>query len=413
MPQRMDRIFLWLLCLLAFFLPLSTTAISVTACLLFACWLLDGNYREKFHEMRTSGLGMAVFAYLVVLLIGLGWTDSLHDGMAAIHKQWKVLLAPVFLTMVRWQWRWRYVGAFIAGITLTMLVIELDTFGVLQHGLVPEKHFFHTDTVQLQYTPMLAFALYLLAHRLWWHRDRTWAWWGGLGLTVILLSQFFQTMGRAGYSVFFVLLIVLVFQKYRDRALKAGLILALLLPLVFTAAYRFSPMFQQRITAGVEDIRTFHENPKTAVGLRLHYWQITWQMIRQSPWFGVGTGDFAKSYAALNNAISPDVPTTNNPHNQYLFLTAQLGLPGLLCLLALMAIHVVKARQEVDGWEDIRLAFPIFFMVIMCFESYLNLEGTGFFYSLMSAILFKKPPQDESMVLAEAGGTPPSAPDAG
>ncbi|MCL2459317.1 MAG: O-antigen ligase family protein [Desulfobulbus sp.] len=389
--RQMERVCLWLNLLLAFSLPLSTSAVSVTACLILLCWMLEGRYAEKLREIGASPLGLAVLVYAVVLILGLCWTESLRDGLGVICKQWKVLVAPLLLTTIRWEWRQRYVTAFIAGVTATMFAVSLDHFGLLQRGLSHDQLFFHTATVQLQYTPMLALAVYLLAHQILWGRSNGWRWWNLLALTSLLTIHLFTTMGRAGYCAFFALMIVLLLQYYRENMLKACLIAAVLLPLVFMTAYRLSPVFQGRMDAVVENLRTFRDNPNTSVGLRLHYWTISWEIIKRSPWIGVGTGEFASTYSAMNASMSPNVPLTDNPHNQYIFLTAQLGVLGLLSLLGLFFIHFRQAVRVMDGWQRIRIAFPIFFMVIMCLESYLNLVGTGFLFSLMSAILFKEP----------------------
>ncbi|WP_310601074.1 O-antigen ligase family protein [Desulfobulbus sp.] len=391
MQRRVEPVCLWLCMALAFFLPLSTSAASAAACLLVLCGLAEGRYGEKLREIRTSPLVIAIIVYACVLLIGLCWTESLPDGLAVIRKQWKVLVAPLFLATIRWEWRWRCVGAFIAGVAATMLVITLDQFGLLQRGLSDAQLFFHTQTVQLQYTPMLAFAIYLLVHQLLWKWKGGWQWWSMLAFTGLLVVHLFTTMGRAGHCAFFALMFVLLFQYYRKNLLKAFLLAAVIFPLVFVAAYRLSPVFQARMDAIVDNVRTFHENSNTSVGLRLHYWTISWQLIKQSPWLGVGTGDFEREYHKMNERLSPDMPPTNNPHNQYVFLATQLGILGLLSLLGLVFAHLYQAVRVTDGWERIRIAFPVFFMVIMCFESYLNLVGTGFLFSLMSAILFKKP----------------------
>ena len=121
--QRLDQVHFWLLLLLAFCLPLSTSAVSMAAVLIIVCWVAEGRFREKFQEIVASPLCIAVLVYLGVLLIGLLWADSFSDGMEAIRKQWKILLAPIFLTAVRWDRRWWYVTAFIAGVTATMAVV--------------------------------------------------------------------------------------------------------------------------------------------------------------------------------------------------------------------------------------------------------------------------------------------------
>ena len=404
-PQTMAQVHFWLLMLLAFSLPLSTSAVSVTAVLVSVCWVAEGRYRQKIQEIVTSPLCIAVFVYLGVLLIGLCWTDSFADGVQAIRKQWKILLAPIFLTAIQWERRWWYIAAFIAGVTATMAVVSLDSVALLPAiTLFSHPIQFDTATVQLQYTPMLALAIYLLLHQFLWGEEKRVRWWW-LVLAAVLIIHLFAARGRAGHVAFFVLMAVLLFQYYRRNVIKAVMLAAVLFPLIFFTAYRISPVFQDRMTAIQHDLKSIDENPDTPVGLRLHYWKISWSLIKESPWIGVGTGDFARAYAAMNTRVSSAIPPTNNPHNQYVFAAAQLGVLGLLSVLGLFFVHFQRAAQVTDGWERIRIAFPVFFLVIMCFESYLSLVGTGFMFSLVSAILFKEASAQQGRV---PGSRPPA-----
>jgi|GEM_PF-540427 len=401
----MAQVHFWLLMLLAFSLPLSTSAVSVTAVLLIACWVAEGRYREKIQEIVTSPLCIAVFVYLGVLLIGLCWTDSFADGVQAIRKQWKILLAPIFLTAIRWERRWWYIAAFIAGVTATMAVVSLDSFALLPTiTLLSHPIQFDTATVQLQYTPMLALAIYLLIHQFLWGGAKGARWWGVLVLAIVLIIHLFATRGRAGHVAFFVLMTLLLVQYYHRNVIKAVMLAAVLFPLIFFTAYRISPVFQGRMTAMQHDLKTIDKNPDTSVGQRLHYWKISWGLIKESPWIGVGTGDFARAFAEMNTRVLSAVPPTNNPHNQYVFAAAQLGVLGLLSVLGLFFVHFQRAVQVADGWERVRIAFPVFFLVIMCFESYLSLVGTGFMFSLVSAILFKEASAQQGHV---SGSRPP------
>jgi O-antigen ligase len=388
-----SKVIFSLLILLAFFLPLSTSAASVTAMLLLGCWCLEGGFRQKIQELQTHPFCIALLLYALILLVGLCWTDSLTDGVAALRKSWKILLFPILLTTVRWEQRWWYVAAFIAGVTATMLLVFLEYSALLERiDLSAATLHFHTATVQLMYTPMLAFALYLLTHQLLWGQWQGWRRSCLVLFTALLVVNIFLASGRAGHVAFFVLLALLLFQYYRHNLLRACVCIAVLFPLIFFTAYTLSPMFQKRMTAIQQNIQVFETNPDTSVGLRLHFWQISWEIIKKSPWLGTGTGGFSHAYQEMNMALSPNVVTTDNPHNQYVLSAVQLGVPGILSLLGLFFIHIFQANRVKDGWERIRVAFPLFFMVIMCFESYLMLNGTGLLFSLFSAILFKNEP---------------------
>jgi len=385
----MRRVNSWLLMLLAFSLPLSTSAITVTAILIMVCWLLEGGFREKWNEIIGSPICIAVFVFFGVMLIGLCWTDSLPDGLEAIRKRWQILLLPIFLTAICWEQRWRYVAGFIAGVTVTMLLIDFARFDLLHYvGLASLGHLTIIRN-HIVFTPMLAFATYLLLHQLLWGGMKGLARWAIMALAVLMIFNIFITIGRAGHLVFFILTALLLLQYFRRNVLKAALLTLILLPLVFTAAYRLSPVFQGRIGLVQQQIMTFEKDPDTPVGLRLLFWKNSWEIIRHSPWFGVGTGNFNSAYSRINLQASPQIPSTDNPHNQYIFIAVQLGLFGLLSLLGLFGVQFYQAWQTRDGWQRIRLAFPLFFLVIMITDSYLNTYSSGFLFSLFSGVLSK------------------------
>lgn len=385
--QQLSRINDGLLILLAFCLPLSASAITVTALLTVVCWLLGGRFREKYREIIASPVCIAVFVYLSVMLIGLCWTESLPAGLKAIADQWKIWLLPVFLTAVRWERRWWYAAAFIAGVTVTMVLISLAWFDLL--GYIGLSSHLSILSNHIVFTPMLAFAIYLLLHQVLWGELRGLQRWLVLVLAGLMVFTVFITTGRAGQIAFFILLTLLLFQYFHRNVLKAAALTLVLLPLVFIVGYRLSPVFQARVDLVRQNIGTFEENPFTSVGLRLLFWKNSREIIKQSPWFGVGTGGFAATYARVNLQRSPTIPPTDNPHNQYIFAMVQQGVLGLSALLCLFFIQVQQAWRTPDGWQRIRLAFPLFFLVIMMTDSYLNTYSSGFLFSLFSAILAK------------------------
>jgi O-antigen ligase len=390
LQQQACRVNSWLLMLLAFCLPLSTSAISAAALLVLTCWLIEGGFRQKWEEIAASPMCLAVLIYFGILLIGLCWTDDLFVGLAAIRKQWKLLLVPVLLTTVRWERRWQYVAAFIAGMTVVMLLICLARFDLLVHiGLESIMYVSLLNNGYIVIAPMLALAIYLLLHLVLWGGTAGWKRWLLILLAGFMIFTLFITKGRAGQLVFFMLLALLLFQYYRGALLKATFMTIILLPLVFTAGYRLSPVFQERMDLVWQDIAAPEKNPETGVGLRLIFWENSMEIIRSSPWLGVGTGGFNLAYAKVNQQRSPNVPSTDNPHNQYISAAVQQGVFGVLGLLGLFGVQLYQSRRTRDGWERIRLAFPLFFLTIMATDCYLNTPSSGFLFALFSAILSK------------------------
>ena len=383
-----SRINSGLVVLLAFFLPISTTAVTITSFLLIAGWLAEGEFRERLREIVTNPVCLAVLVYLGVMVIGLCWSRKLSTGLAAIGEQIKILMLPVFLTSIRHEHRWRYLGAFIAGVTVIMLSTYLAWFGLLQYADVTSEHLTR-KTTHVFYNPMLAFSIYLLLHKFCWAEPRGWRRGLLLALVGIMTINMFITEGRTGQFVFLILMCLFLVQYLRKNIIKALSIMIIVLPLLILISYSCSTVFRGRVDQARYEISEFKTNPMTSIGLRLHYWRTSWWIIQRHPWFGVGTGDFHANYAQMNRFVSPMMPYTVNPHNQYLLTGVQLGLVGVVNLLALFFVHLYLAWRLKDGWGRIRVAFPLFFLVIMITESYLVIAETGFLYTLISAVLAK------------------------
>ena len=394
--QNAGRLNGWLLAFMAFALPLSTSGLSILALLILLVWLIEGGYREKLRVITSNPVAMALLLYLALFWVGLLWTEDLASGLDVIKKYWKLMLLPVFLTAVRLPLRRLYAGFFLAGMTVAMTMTSMAWLGRYFHYADDTMKLFTwvSHSRNIAYNPMLAFAIYLLWHEVAWGKVRG-AWrWALAGLASLMMVNMFITEGRSGQLVFFFLLGLFILQLFKKKILYAVLVMTVALPLIFVAGYQLSPIFHQRVASIYSDILQFRSDPNTSVGLRLLFWQNSMEIVKNDPWLGAGTGDFQSAYAEVNKRQSPQIRVTDNPHNQYILVLCQLGIAGLMALVAIFAAQIRRAFVQLDGWERVRLAFPLFFLIIMSTESYLIVSGTGFLFSLFSAVLYAQ--QQES-----------------
>jgi len=65
----------------------------------------------------------------------------------------------------------------------------------------------------------------------------------------------------------------------------------------------------------------------------LHLWRESWQIFGQSPWLGVGFGQFAWHHLQLLPALQQHYiqGLYNNAHNLVFQLAAETGIVGLSC----------------------------------------------------------------------------------
>ncbi len=385
---------------LAFSLPLSTSAISVFACLIFVLWLIEGDFRAKYREMVENPVCLAVFFLLFCIILGLLWSTDVLAGLSFIEKMWKIMLMPVFLTVVSAERRHTHIWAFIAGMTVAMALTYLAWFGLIQYADVTPQHI-TKKTFHVVYNPMLAFAAYCLAYEIYFRVRPLWARLSGTVLLAVMIFNMFITEGRAGQLVFLVLVGVFFLQMFCRHLRLACIGAFLAVTMLVAGAYTASPVFRQRVDIAYQEIVQFKKNANTSIGLRLLFWENSWEIFRGAPLFGVGTGDFESEYRKVNEQRSPHIRPTDNPHNQYVLMAARLGLLGLFSLFLLLYVQFRAALQTSSPWRHLLVAFPVFYMVIMLTESYLVVYETGFLFSLFAAVLYKKKQGEHAYVSTE------------
>jgi O-antigen ligase len=202
----------------------------------------------------------------------------------------------------------------------------------------------------------------------------------------------FIVIGRTGYVVLAVLLTYFILNAIVDR--RHVLMAFLALTALFASAYVGSDHFSARMQDIVSDLTQWRPEAgdKTSVGQRIGYYRTTLQIIAEHPITGVGSGGFARAYA--EKVKGTDAQATVNPHNDYLMLAAQAGLPALLLLLALYVLLWREAprlatRLERDALRGLVLTIAIAGL----FNSALmdHVEGLLFAWGAAVALASRRP----------------------
>jgi O-antigen ligase len=207
-------------------------------------------------------------------------------------------------------------------------------------------------------------------------------------------SVLFLVQGRSGYLILLFTLLLFGFRvvlrargsRFTMRHVGASL---LLLPVLLWGIYEAVPRLHQRVDVTVKEYQAWypHARQSTSIGERMEFYYNTARIAGEHPFLGVGTGGFALVYA--QQADKYGVNATNNPHNEYLHLTVQLGIIGLALFLYLIYIQWRTAGQLEDRQAgDAAAGLVLTLMVTSLFNTPLMDHTEGLFFAYLSALCF-------------------------
>ena len=235
-------------------------------------------------------------------------------------------------------------------------------------------------------------------------------WWAGFAV-LATATLFFATERRTGYVGFgavMVALVLLNMSRLTQRTLLIAAVLAIALPATLLVV---SPNARNRMALVFSESSQFAQtdthkqrNIVTSSGLRLRFWTVTAEVIKESPIIGSGVARFAERYNVHDALLGNSAEATGNPHNEYLYVTAGLGIVGLVLYLALQARVILDGRLLPNETQrKILWLAMIVFMVSILFNSMLIDMVPGHFYALvlLSLVWFSWPARVPGMPVAE------------
>jgi len=388
----LDKTYQYLLISLAFLLPLTVFGANVIIVIICLLWLFSGDYKNKYKKIISNRLLLASIAFFSLHVIGLLWTKDLYWGMHIVHKMWYfLLLLPILYSIVQKLYITYYINAFFFAITITELVSYLIWFEIVPPfkyatTLNPTPFMSHVS-----YNPILGFAIYLMSYEILINKNLS-----KLKLflysffTITMTINMFITGGRAGQIMYFVMLGILIFQFFNKEKIKSLFAILVIIPAVFFTAYQTSHIFHERVDLAIKNTINYETNKNTSTGLRITFAVNSWEVFKQNPIIGVGTGDFPSEYKKINQINTPQLPNTTNPHNMYTLIGVQLGLIGLVSMLSIFYYQIKLSFYASNRFiKDVGITLPLVFLVIMWSDSYLLGHYTTLLFVFFSSFLHK------------------------
>jgi O-antigen ligase len=369
-------------------LPLSVAADGVMLGAFALMWLLSGDFAQKGREIRANPAAVAALGLFLLLAVGTLYGPApLGLALLQLSKYQDLLLVAMLVPLFAQPRFRRYaVWAFLAGMLITLALSYLIGLGLMPAGVfrgTPEDPtVFRLHVTQNFFMAYAAFALACLA-RGEANKARR-----GLLYAAAFLALFnvvFMVQGRTGYLVIGALIVFFLFERMGWKSIAIG---AVALSLLGTVGFLASPSFRDSISRGYTEYSQWepHRPADSSVGWRLEFYFNTLQLIREQPLAGVGTGGFPVAYAERVEGTGRVNP--GHPHNEFLLMTAQLGVFGLMGFLGMLVVQW-KASRRVAPEVDRSLASGLVLaMAVGCLFNTLLLDHSeGLFYCWLAGVL--------------------------
>lgn len=342
----------WLLVALVISLMFSPPVTNLLQAVLLVLIVASRELRARLWAVRQQPMVLGALAFLMVVLLGALYSAAPGGKIAEALVGWrKLLFVPIAAALIDDRHsRLQLLRAVVVAATACALVSFASVLADLPSllpgrptGVIVRNH--ATQGMLFAVAAFAAAALAMLASPA---EPRRMAW--GVAAALLTTNVLLVTPGRSGYVVLLVcaglsgLVWVATRRAHRARAavLAAGVMAAIGLTLVFAPAPR------ERIVEGLNEMRNFDRTPElTSMGVRVHFWRNTLTMIGQRPWLGTGTAGFEGAYNRMVEGRTGMAGTpSSDPHNQFMKIAAEHGLPGLAVFLAFLAACALGQRPE-------------------------------------------------------------------
>lgn len=364
----------YLLILYAFLLPVAPKAASKVFIGIAVLMLFSGGLKEKFFRSLKHPVVLSFILFYLMHALWMFGSEHISTALFKL-KEFKYLLYVLVITMILQK---GFVSKILGGFISGMLFSEIISYGLLFQlplaqifeyiPIITLNSFYSNVPFMLNYTTYticLSFAMSIILYRLLTHQTKN-------IYAIVLLSLFtisatvniFLVESRLGYILYaFNILFTLLF-VFRRQLLKILPITLLIISAGYLLAFNYSPFFKNRTIAMLNDAKhSWNGTYTTPGGKRVGYYVYGWEIVKQNPIFGVGTGDHISEVKNIINevelvnsnkiALHENFNSGDNASfdSEYLDTIIQFGMIGIVLFLNIV-FQIIRYPQK-----DIELKF--------------------------------------------------------
>jgi O-antigen ligase len=340
-------------------LPIGFLSLAKVALLLGTLFIL---LLSKQSSVATTAVkkpltATIIFVILLAFAASLAWTSgSQTEALNSLSKYGKLLIIPILFILIQNRRDALYALTWFAAFQLFLVVSSWLLFlNFPVPWAISKTALLHNAVFSSYLDEGLMAAVFA---SLCWHLRALMPGKFGQRLAIVamllaLFDVFFILEGRSGHVTAIVLMSLAVMWELPNRYRASVLFLPFVLLL---ALYTVSPKVQTRLEIVKLELQTFSleeqngDDYSSSSGTRLFFWSRAVQSINENPWFGSGIGSWSSEFNRIERLRNPshqDIQPQGNPHQEYLQWGVQLGVPGVLMLVALM-VSILRDTLGID-----------------------------------------------------------------
>jgi len=376
------------------FIPISVALMNVFLFFTLVFTLLTGNLKNHLTTVWHNPVAKVALSLFALLSISILWSIAETDWSLRVLKKynelWYIgLLLPIFYSSRR---RDIGINAFLIIMGIILTSIYLVYFNILPSSGISIAGKFVAFTVDGGFSShimtniLMSFVVFVSAHKSIQVKTIN-KWVYRFLFAGSLYYALFISTGTTGQIIALSLLSLLLIQYFGKIAL---ILIPVLMIIVSVLAYNIENnsikyainKIESRVSnAGNEDDASSKLRPQ----LMLH----GIKTFLDSPLIGSGVGSYKDAIQKSQIEYSRLAPNNHNPHNEYILISVQLGLVGLILLLYLFYTQAISAKQIVHLEQRHLAQGLIVLFVIGCLGNSLIMDsGEGHFWAFFSALLF-------------------------
>lgn len=390
MKNKLSKLSAYVLMAFAFFIPLSVFVSDVLLGVLALLWLVQGDLKFKIQKIKSSSYLVSILLLMCLYAIGMLWGDF-HGGSTWVFEKTSLLLIiPILYTSgYSHQAIKRSILAFLISIFIISFCSTLISIGIIQplstySTIFPNAAAINVIMPYNYHNIYLAFSI-PIAVIAFMKTNRSKTAYTILAFFLLIVTfSLFSEKGRAGYVLYFLSYLFLVFYFFKSKPSIMVTGLVSIMVLMF-AIYSNSSLIKNRFDNTIKNTESFNSKKLNNISIRYYLVKYSMEKIALKPLLGYGTGSFVEEFSSISGHANDVLQNTHKtPHNNFIFIWFELGLIGLILLMFLFYAQIKSVLNLSHPY--LRILFPILFIMILFSDNFLQNHDSAILYAYLSFV---------------------------